>query len=201
MKVPGVFRNANTIREVPAGAVVFDVGSTGEEMYGVVAGEIEVRTPSGVTTRIGPDDTFGEMAVIDGAARSATAVALVDTQLAVIDRKTFLFLVHETPMFALQVRSSIADRLRSGRLTAPPEESTAGRLVSSASLGLRAHRLAPARASGRESPAPRHTLHRDHPVSEDPCASSRSPGRISSHGPDFGQGGGRIPGPWRSLGR
>ena len=40
--------------------------------------------------------------------------ASTGTKLAVIDRRTFLFLVHETPMFALQVMSSMADRLRSG---------------------------------------------------------------------------------------
>jgi CRP-like cAMP-binding protein len=38
--------------------------------------------------------------------------ALTDTKLAVIDRPTFLFLVQETPMFALQVMSSLAELLR-----------------------------------------------------------------------------------------
>jgi CRP-like cAMP-binding protein len=39
-------------------------------------------------------------------------VATAGTKLAVIDRSRFLFLVQETPMFALQVMSSIAKRLR-----------------------------------------------------------------------------------------
>ena len=37
---------------------------------------------------------------------------MADTKLAVIDRGRFLFLVQETPMFALQVMASIAKRLR-----------------------------------------------------------------------------------------
>ena len=37
---------------------------------------------------------------------------MADTKLAVIDRRKFLFLVQETPMFALQVMSTIARRLR-----------------------------------------------------------------------------------------
>jgi CRP-like cAMP-binding protein len=37
---------------------------------------------------------------------------VADTNLAVIDKRKFLFLVQETPMFALQVMSSIAKRLR-----------------------------------------------------------------------------------------
>jgi CRP/FNR family transcriptional regulator, cyclic AMP receptor protein len=52
------------------------------------------------------------MAIVDGSPRSATAVAVADTKLAVIDRHRFIFLIDETPMFALQVMSSIAERLR-----------------------------------------------------------------------------------------
>jgi CRP-like cAMP-binding protein len=52
------------------------------------------------------------MAIIDSSPRSGTAVAVVDTKLAMIDRSKFLFLVQETPMFALQVMSSMAKRLR-----------------------------------------------------------------------------------------
>ena len=44
--------------------------------------------------------------------RMATAVAVSETELAVIDRHRFLFLVHETPMFALSVMSTMADRFR-----------------------------------------------------------------------------------------
>jgi CRP/FNR family cyclic AMP-dependent transcriptional regulator len=113
MKVRGVFKNADTVREVPAGTVIFEEGASGDEMFGVVEGEVEVRMAGGFFRRLGPDDTFGEMAIIDSTARSATAVAVTDAKLAVIDRQTFLFLVTETPMFALQVMSSIAERLRS----------------------------------------------------------------------------------------
>ena len=82
-------------------------------MFGVVEGEVEVRLPDGTVRRLGPDDTFGEMAIIDRSPRSGTVVAVTDTKLAVIDQNTFLFLVQETPMFALQVMSSMAERLRS----------------------------------------------------------------------------------------
>ena len=112
MKVPGVFYHAQTIRDVPAGTVIFEEGSPGTEMFGIVEGEVEVRLPNGAVHRLGPDDTFGEMAIVDASPRSATAVAVTDTKLAVIDRHRFLFLVQETPMFALQVMSSIAERLR-----------------------------------------------------------------------------------------
>ena len=52
------------------------------------------------------------MAIVDSSPRSGTVVAVTDTKLAVINQGTFLFLVQETPMFALQVMSTIAERLR-----------------------------------------------------------------------------------------
>ena len=97
---------------MPAGTVIFEAGSTGEEMYGVAEGKVELRLPDGRAVTIGPDETFGEMALVDRSARSATATALEDCKLAVIDKRRFLFLVHETPTFALQVMASLAERLR-----------------------------------------------------------------------------------------
>jgi CRP-like cAMP-binding protein len=112
VKVHGVFKAAKEQRQVPAGTVIFEAGSVGEEMFGVVDGTVELRLPGGRIVTLGPDESFGEMGVVDGSPRAATAVAVEDSTLAVIDRKVFLFLVGETPTFALQVMSSIAERLR-----------------------------------------------------------------------------------------
>ena len=112
MKVHGLFKNAQRTHHVPAGAAVFMEGQTGDEMYGVIEGAIELRHGDRVIATLGPDDVFGEMALIDATPRMASAVATTDTQLAVIDKHRFLFLVHETPMFALQVMSAMADRFR-----------------------------------------------------------------------------------------
>jgi len=112
MKVPGVFYHAKSFKNAPAGAVIIEDGASGTEMFGIVEGEVEVRLPNGQVRRLGPDDTFGEMAIVDSSPRSGTVVAVTDTKLAVINRSTFLFLVQETPMFALQVMSTIAERLR-----------------------------------------------------------------------------------------
>jgi CRP/FNR family transcriptional regulator, cyclic AMP receptor protein len=112
VKVLGVFKAASETREVPAGTVIFEEGSTGDEMFGVVEGRVELRLSDGSALTIGPDDTFGEMALVDSSPRSATATAVEDSKLAVIDKRRFLFLVGETPTFALQVMSSLAHRLR-----------------------------------------------------------------------------------------
>lgn len=112
MKVTGLFTNAQQTRNVPAGAFVFEAGEPGHEMFGIVEGEIEIRTADHVIATLGADDIFGEMALVDSSPRSASAVATEDTVLAVIDQHRFLFLVQETPMFALSVMSAMADRLR-----------------------------------------------------------------------------------------
>jgi CRP/FNR family transcriptional regulator, cyclic AMP receptor protein len=55
---------------------------------------------------------FGEMALIDGAPRSATAIAATDVKLVPVGEKQFLFLVSRTPHFALNVMRALARRLR-----------------------------------------------------------------------------------------
>jgi CRP/FNR family transcriptional regulator, cyclic AMP receptor protein len=112
MKVQGVFRNSSDTREVPTDGVIFEIGEQGEEMYGIIEGKVELRLHDGRVLELGPDECFGEMALVDSSPRSATAVASEPTKLAVIDRRRFLFLIHETPTFALQVMHGMAEILR-----------------------------------------------------------------------------------------
>ncbi len=91
---------------------MFREGETGEEMFGVIEGQIELYTGNRVIAVLGPEDVFGEMAVVDSSPRMATAVARTDSVLAVLNKHRFLFLVHETPTFALSVMSAMADRFR-----------------------------------------------------------------------------------------
>lgn len=112
MKVHGVFINAQRVLDVPAGGLIFKEGDAGSEMYGVISGEVQLQSNGRVVATLGPDDVFGEMALVDSSPRMATAVAATDSQLAVIDEHRFLFLVQETPTFALSVMSAMADRLR-----------------------------------------------------------------------------------------
>jgi len=110
--VPGLFRNAQHTLQVNEGDVIFRQGDAGDDMYGVISGRVQLQAGDKVIATLGPDEVFGEMAIIDSVPRMATAMATEDTALAVIDRRRFLFLVHETPTFALTVMSSLAARLR-----------------------------------------------------------------------------------------
>jgi len=81
-------------------------------MFGIIEGQIQLQTTDRVIAILGPEDVFGEMALVDSSPRMATAVATTDSVLAVLNKHRFLFLVHETPTFALSVMSAMADRFR-----------------------------------------------------------------------------------------
>jgi CRP/FNR family cyclic AMP-dependent transcriptional regulator len=112
MSIGAVFANAREQRRVAAGDVVFVEGDSGSEMFGLISGAIELRRSDRPVRTLEAGDTFGEMAIVSDAARSLSAVATEDSVLAVIDQRAFLFLVHETPTFAIQVMRSLAERIR-----------------------------------------------------------------------------------------
>jgi CRP/FNR family transcriptional regulator, cyclic AMP receptor protein len=100
------------VESFKAGQVIFGGGDAPDKMYVVVSGEVEIRLGEAVIETVSQGGTFGEMALIDGSARSATAVAGTDCQLAAIDKKIFVLLVDEMPYFALFVMSNMVNRLR-----------------------------------------------------------------------------------------
>ena len=106
--IKGVFNNSRTTRSLNKDEVLFRAGDAGDHMYGVISGEVELRRGEHVVQRIGPDGTFGELAIIDASPRSLTAIAVEPTEVAVINNRDFLFLVHETPTFAIDVMRSLS---------------------------------------------------------------------------------------------
>jgi CRP/FNR family cyclic AMP-dependent transcriptional regulator len=99
-------------RVCEAGEAIFRAFDMGSEMYVVLEGEVELTIGSQVVETLGPGEPFGEMALIDQAPRTATAIAKTPCKLAVIPEKRFLFMVQTTPHFALQIMKVMADRLR-----------------------------------------------------------------------------------------
>ena len=81
-------------------------------MYVIRTGEVEIERDGKVVEKLVPGGIFSEMALIDGAPRAATATAKTACEVAPITDRTFLFLVHETPFFAISVMRTLAERLR-----------------------------------------------------------------------------------------
>lgn len=95
-----------------AGQVIFKEGEAGDVMYSVLTGEVEIVIAGKVVEVVEAGGILGEMALIDNSPRSATAMAKTDCSLAVINQKRFTTLIQQTPFFAIQVMSVLADRLR-----------------------------------------------------------------------------------------
>ena len=112
MATESLFYNAPSHRTFAAGEVIYAEGDAGTHMYGIVSGAVDLHKGSAIVASLGREDVFGERALIDHLPRNLTAVATSETVLAEIDRSLFLFLVHESPTFALGIMKALATRLR-----------------------------------------------------------------------------------------
>jgi CRP-like cAMP-binding protein len=105
------------INEFNVGDIIFEEGSTGRDLYVVLDGKIEIAKVSGsqktVIVTLGKGEFFGEMAVIDGSSRSATAIAAApNTKVMRINHARFVYLVSQQPAFALMIMDALSRRLR-----------------------------------------------------------------------------------------
>jgi CRP-like cAMP-binding protein len=99
------------ITDYVANAVVMHEGEPGDSLHVVLSGRARVRgKPRARVLKMG--DYFGEMALIDGAPRSATITADGELQTMRIPRKPFLRLVEREPSIALALLAELAGRVR-----------------------------------------------------------------------------------------
>jgi CRP-like cAMP-binding protein len=99
-------------RFVKAGGIIFREGDAATELFVIKSGQVRIQLGNRTLTELGPDSIFGEMALIDNEPRSATAIAITDVEIVPIGERQFLFLVGQTPYFALKVMRVLAQRLR-----------------------------------------------------------------------------------------
>ena len=98
--------------------VVFEEGAEGNEMFIVHRGRVRIlkKTNKGnqkTLTTLGPGEFFGEMALIDNSPRSASVVAEEDdTNLIVLDKPKFTYMVQQLPDFSLAIMQRLSQRLR-----------------------------------------------------------------------------------------
>ncbi|MBX3063140.1 MAG: cyclic nucleotide-binding domain-containing protein [Anaerolineae bacterium] len=95
-----------------AGQTIFAIGDSGDEMYSVKEGEVEISYHGTVLDVVKEGGIFGEMALIDDTMRSAVATAKTDCKLIAVNQKRFIYMVQNTPFFAITVMRIMAERLR-----------------------------------------------------------------------------------------
>jgi CRP-like cAMP-binding protein len=105
------------INEFGVDDVIVEEGSTGRELFVVLDGQVEIAKVNGasktVIVTLGKGEFFGEMAVIDGSSRSATAIsAAPHTRVMRINHARFVYLVSQQPAFALMIMDALSKRLR-----------------------------------------------------------------------------------------
>ena len=108
----GLVRAGYPLRQFAEGERIFVVGDEGNAMYAVRSGAVSIVSAGAVLETVRPGETFGELTLIDGSPRGATAIAREPTEVAVIDERAFHYLVERNPPFALDLLRRLSRRLR-----------------------------------------------------------------------------------------
>ncbi|HEY0988332.1 MAG TPA: DUF1003 domain-containing protein [Kofleriaceae bacterium] len=109
---------ANRLREVAveAGQTVFAQGDEGDSMYVIETGAVDIVAGSGkqkvTVASLFKQQYFGELSLLDGAPRSATAIANRATQLLALDRDDFVEFIKRRPDAALSIMHEVGERIR-----------------------------------------------------------------------------------------
>jgi len=104
-------------RSFTAGQQIFSEGDPGDGMYVIQDGLVEIsafpgKGPPHILSQLGPGEVFGEMAVIEENARSASASAVKECTLYFLPRTEMLALLHRSPGLAMNALQDISHRLR-----------------------------------------------------------------------------------------
>lgn len=106
------------VQTYPAGQILASEGEPGESLLVVESGEVKISrfTRSGqevVLAMVEAPDAIGELALLDGAPRSATITALTPVEIRVVPRQAFLTLLEAEPQTMLRILQVLAGMVRS----------------------------------------------------------------------------------------
>ncbi|HSQ66754.1 MAG TPA: Crp/Fnr family transcriptional regulator [Polyangiaceae bacterium] len=102
-------------REFRVGDVLFHEGELGEEMYVIQSGAVEITKAMGGVERpiatLGRGEFLGEMAILNGKPRTATARVVEDMKCLVLDKRTLEVMIQKNSEIALRLIKKLAARL------------------------------------------------------------------------------------------
>jgi CRP/FNR family transcriptional regulator, cyclic AMP receptor protein len=108
----GLFRHDAETKSLEPGEFLFQKGDPAQHMYVVKSGELQIGDGNAIYETVMPGGIIGEMALVDGAPRSASVKALKPCEVIAVDQKRFLFMIQQTPFFAIRLMRVITQRLR-----------------------------------------------------------------------------------------
>lgn len=105
------------IRQIRRGQWVIRKGSTGDQLYFLLAGRLQVVDITDSGKEIGLSflsrgDYFGELSVIDGLPRTSSVLAITDAEIATLSRQSALELMHNHPSVAERMLKNMASMIR-----------------------------------------------------------------------------------------
>lgn len=112
MGILKMFRNWQEVEEFDSEAVIFTEGDPADQLYVILAGEVELTLHGDSLGSESKGSIIGEMAMLESATRNATAVARGKVKLAKLDRSELQKMIRESPEFSLRAMTVLAKRLR-----------------------------------------------------------------------------------------
>jgi len=108
---------ASRVRRLPKGQTLFQQGDEGDALYGVLSGHMRIFIEGRDGRQLSinfmePGDIFGEIALMDGLPRTASADAVEDCELMSLDREAFEDLLEREPRLARRVIELLCERIR-----------------------------------------------------------------------------------------
>ena len=108
-----LFANSDEHLTFRTGETIFESGTVGQLMYGIVSGSVALQVDGQTVETIEAGDVFGEGALVHADhQRATTAIAKTDCQLIAVSENRFKFLIENTPMFAIEILQSFSNRLQ-----------------------------------------------------------------------------------------
>ncbi len=108
----GKIAGLGVARRLPPLTSIVTKGDTGDSFFVIITGEAVVRRPGRRNVPLGPGDFFGEMALLDGAPRTATVEATSEVEVMLIPRSAFRKMLRSEPAIAVKMLETLAARLR-----------------------------------------------------------------------------------------
>ncbi|NLT50812.1 MAG: Crp/Fnr family transcriptional regulator [Ignavibacteria bacterium] len=98
-------------------SVILIEEDSGSGLFVIISGKVKISRTSNdgrevILTILNESDFFGEMAILDGMTRSASVVALEDTELFMIQRNDFIELIKQHPEVSIALLQELTKRLR-----------------------------------------------------------------------------------------
>src|SRR4051812_10695197 len=109
--------NIARVQHFRAGSVIFRQGEPGDSLHAILEGRVRIAVilATGAETTMammGPGECFGELAILDGRPRSATAICVEPTRTLSVTRGDFVNWLSDKPRAALLLLETLSLRLR-----------------------------------------------------------------------------------------